>query len=333
MMSRIDDIWDELTKDSTSQTGLLYKRYSPKVIPNILVGIKLPERSHCIIFHVSGSACPNIRKWKELSDIRIDLVQDEKQPDKVFLLLILTNEQHADVFATLSEDLITGIATVSDEKILIQNLLTRLEKWESLFNKIAQQGLSKEAQRGLYGELFFLRSFLNNSKEIDYCINSWHGPEGGIQDFFHATWAVEIKTTHGKNHQKILISNERQLDTTFIKDIFLYHLALEERDGNGETLNEIIDCIDKILKPFTNAYHMFKLKLLETGYFKAHLHLYNDSGFFIRQNTVYRVFDDFPRLIEKDIPNGVGDVSYTIMLPNENKYLFPMDRLLDLIRV
>ncbi|MEQ1678566.1 MAG: PD-(D/E)XK motif protein, partial [Chitinophagaceae bacterium] len=79
------------------------------------------------------------------------------------------------------------------------------------------------------------------------CLKAWTGPSKAIQDFQFGRWALEVKTTSGKNHQKIYVSSERQLDDSLIPAIFLYHLSLDIRNGNGETLNALIDSIYDLL--------------------------------------------------------------------------------------
>jgi hypothetical protein len=56
-----------------------------------------------------------------------------------------------------------------------------------------------------------------------------------------------------------------------------------------------------------------KSKLLEGGYFKDHKNLY-ETGYALRQEAFYKVEGDFPRIEERDIRNGIGDVKYSIIL-------------------
>jgi hypothetical protein len=206
------------------------------------------------------------------------------------------------------------VSDVSTEKELVEKLFERLAKWQALFEKIGKQGLSDELQRGLYGEIYFLRSFLTNVSDKTYCVRSWLGPERSTQDFQHSNWAVEVKTTHGNNHQRIHISSERQLDDSIVMNLFLCHLSLEIRVGNGETLNALIDSLFELVSYNTQALNIFKLKLLESGYFDTHRSIYEEKGYTIRQENLYRIFGDFPRITEKQIPKGVGDVKYSIVL-------------------
>jgi len=297
---KIDTIWEELEKDESFQTGLLYKRS----------------------FNFDTD---QLNKFRE---IKLEVLNDTKNLNKQFLLIILLNAQHKDIFSTLCQDLVCGVSEIIDENILIDNLVERLIKWQSLFEKLGSQGLSDNAQRGLYGELIFLRKYLSNSSDIVKCINTWMGPEKAIQDFQYSNWAVEVKTTHGKNHQKIHISSERQLDDSIIPNIFLYHLSLDIRMGYGETLNFIIEDIINLLSENSLASNLFKLKLIESGYFDIHKKLYDNIGYTIRQDNIYSVIGDFPRITEKQIPTGVGDVKYSIILTESESWRIDENNLL-----
>lgn len=328
-MTRIDNIWNDLERDVSICTGLIYRRYAVDVRPDIYIAFRAPEKLRCIAFKISTHILFDEGRWQKLKDIKIEILTDDSDKSKKFLLILLTNKQYKDVFATLCEDLIFGVSQVVTEQNLVEKLLERLAKWQSLFDKVGAQGLTDEAQRGLYGEVYFLRFFLNNSADIYGCIKSWLGPEKSIQDFQHANWAVEVKTTHGNNHQKIYITSERQLDDSVIEKIFLFHLSLDVRTGNGESLNVLIDEISGLLSNNTMASNLFKLKLLESGYFDIHRHLYEEKGYIVRQENLYRVSANFPRITEKQIPTGVGDVKYSIVLSESEEWRVNHETLME----
>ncbi|MDO6809883.1 PD-(D/E)XK motif protein [Zobellia galactanivorans] len=325
--TKIEKIWHTLENDSSSFSGLLYKRYSAKVLPDVFIAIKAPEKLRCIAFKISASFSFDENQWNKLKDIKIEILPDERDQSKKFLLILLLNRQHKDIFSTLCEDLIFGVSDITSEESLVEKLLERLAKWQSLFEKIGKQGLSDEAQRGLYGELYFLRLFLNNTSDKTHCLKSWLGPEKAIQDFQYSNWAVEVKTTHGKNHQKIHITSERQLDDSIIEMIFLYHLSLDIRVGNGESLNSLVDEILEILEDDTIASNLCKLKLLESGYYDVHRPFYEEKGYMVRQENIYRVSDNFPRITENQVPEGVGDVKYSIVLSKSEDWRINIDTL------
>lgn len=318
--TKIEKIWSGLEDDNFNHSGLLYKRYSAEVQPDVFIALKAPEKLRCIAFKITSTFPIEENEWNKLKDIKIETLPDDRDKSKKFLLILLLNKQHKDIFSTLCEDLIFGVSEVNTEQVLVEKLLERLVKWQSLFEKVGKQGLTDEAQRGLYGEVYFLREFLNNTEDKNYCLKSWLGSEKAIQDFQYSNWAVEVKTTHGNNHQKIHITSERQLDDSIIEKIFLFHLSLDIRVDNGESLNAIIENVLESLRDSTMASNLFKLKLLESGYYDIHKPLYENRGYNIRQENIYRVTGNFPRITEAIIPVGVGDVKYSIVLSESEEW-------------
>ncbi|MFN8307862.1 MAG: PD-(D/E)XK motif protein [Ferruginibacter sp.] len=313
-MTKVQQIWDELANDRSFTKGLLLRRYSGSVLPDVFVALQQPEQLLCIASSISENIEVNTSQFDNLQEIQIDLFPDSNQNGKNILLFKLTNNQHKDIFSVLCEDLIESITTETNEKQLVKTILNRFEKWKSLFTKIISQGLLPEEQRGLFGELYFLRKFLKSNNNYQFVLNTWIGSAGEIRDFQMNNWGLEVKTTHGNNHQKVQISSERQLDTTHLDKLFLYHLSLEKVQESGETLNQIITSIDSILNADTIALNRFKSKLYEAGYFEQHHTLYENIGYFIRKDIFYIVENEFPRIQENEIRSGVGDVKYSIII-------------------
>ena len=329
---KIKEIWNELENDNTLSTGLLLRRYSALVLPDVFIALRQPEKLKCIAFLIRSQDQINLVRYSNLRDIQLDLVPDERDVKKKYLLIVLTSQQHSDVFETLCEDLILGISNVNNEDIIIKEVLNRFEKWKSLFDKAAQDGLRPEEQRGLFGELYFLRKWLYVSTDLQRTIQSWVGPEREVRDFQIGDWAVEVKTTYGNNHQKIHISSERQLDSTNLNVLFLLHLSLESQQHNGENLNQIIDSINLQLNSDIAVQSQFKSKLLLSGYFSHHKDLYDGTGYQVRQELFYSVTDGFPRIQERDIPNGIGDVKYTIILSEYSNYIISESNVFEIIK-
>ncbi|MFZ4400589.1 MAG: PD-(D/E)XK motif protein [Bacteroidales bacterium] len=313
-MTKIDNIWTDLENDDTFRSGILLKRYSASVLPNIYVALRAPEKLRCIAAHIDKENAPVVENWNKLKDIKVEVLKDDRNHTKSYLLVLILNQQHKDIFSVLCEDLINQVALILDEKVLIKDLLNRLAKWQTLFERLGQQGMTTEAQRGLFGELYFLKKFLSISADISYCINSWQVPSNTVQDFHHGNWAVEVKTTHGNNHQKIQISSERQLDNSVISNIFLFHISLDIRNNHGVTLNDLVEWVENYLAKDVIELNSFRLKLFEVGYFDIHKPIYQDTGYSIRQESIYKVEGEFPRIMEDEIRNGVGDVKYSIII-------------------
>lgn len=327
---KINEIWNEMETDNSS-IGLLLRRCPVSVIPDAFIGFRRYEKLRCIGLKIKKENSPDLSRYSNLRDIKSELIPDEMDMSKVYLLILLNNTQHEDVFATLCEDLINGISDIQDEHKVVKEFLNRLEKWKSLFDKASAEGLGSEEQRGLYGELYFLRTWLNNANDYSKCIQSWVGTEKAIRDFQYSDWALEIKTTHGNNHQKIQINNERQLDTSNLNNLMLLHLSLEVQQNNGETLNELATHLIKLLSADIASQTQFRSKLFQAGYFKHHAALYDNTGYQIRQQNYYLVNKEFPRIEEKDIRRGVGEVKYSIILSEYTDYIITENSVLQSI--
>lgn len=326
-MTKIDTIWDELENDKSFSRGLLIRRYSGNVLPDVFVALKSPEKFRCIAASLSNTFEVNLSSFANLRDINVEISPDETNPDRNFLLIKLLNNTHKDIFSVLCEDLIINISSVINENQLYRELLNRFEKWQSLFDKASLQGLSPEEQRGLYGEICFLRKFLQHNSDYQQIVTSWIGVEKQIRDFQWGNWSIEVKTTHGNNHQKIHISNERQLDTSNLDNLFLYHLSLETRLRSGETLNQAIDSVALILQNDFSSLSRFKSKLIEAGYFEKHKNQYSEMGYFSRNEVFYKVENEFPRIEEAEIRNGVGDVKYSIIISQCSDYIITEEQV------
>ncbi len=320
-MTKIDRIWEDMDNDTSFKSGLIIRRYSSDILPEIYVALHAPEKLRCIAVYLVSVSEINLVSLNKLRDIRIELVPDERNVLKNILLITLLNNQHKDIFSTLCEDLINSVASVKEEKQLVKVLLNRFEKWKSLFENVSSAGLSSEEQRGLFGELFFLRMWINNSTDKRRCADAWLGPEKSNQDFQSGNWALEVKTSAGNNHQKIHISNERQLDTTNLSHLILFHLSIEIRVGSGESLNALVASLYDLFADDSHAEIVFAAKLLEAGYFAQHKYLYEADGYFIRQENFFNIEGEFPRIEEADIRDGVGDVKYSVILTSCSDYI------------
>jgi hypothetical protein len=314
MMERINRIWAQLELNSSTVAGLFKLRFSDASKCDVFLGVKLPETHRLLILKVPFNIGKEFNFKYEFRGLKFEKIYDPDDSKFLLLNLVLVEKQFKDVFDTLVADIITGLLNENDIRVILKNYSNRLIKWQSLFERFSQEGLTPEQQRGLFGELHFLRKYLQAFTNKLDILNTWIGTERQVRDFQSGTWAVEVKTTHGNNHQKVHISSERQLDITNLNDLFLYHISLEQMQNSGETLNDIVDSVIGILEVDNMALNKFKSKIYEVGYFDLQRSLYDGKGYFIREDIFYKVENDFPRIQENDIRAGVGDVKYSIII-------------------
>ena len=262
----------------------------------------------------------DVSSFSNLRDLQVTLQTDNSFTKNNLLIIKLLHYQSRDVFAVMAENMVQSVLTLRSEKQVVRTIINQLEKWQTLFEKLKGEGLTPSEQQGLYGELHFLQKFITKQDAVS-ALNSWVGTDREVRDFQYNRWAVEIKTTAGNNHQKVNISSERQLDESLLEDLFLFHLSVEIAKRNGESLNEKVKIIRDILQDDVSALNVFNNKLLEVGYFEKHKYLYEERCYQIRDENYYKIEGEFPRIKEKEMRNGVGDVKYSIILSQCNEYL------------
>jgi hypothetical protein len=140
-----------------------------------------------------------------------------------------------------------------------------------------------------------------------------------------------VKTTSTKQHQKLAIASERQLDDTGAGTIILLHLSLDIRTGQGETLLDMVASVRSIVANDPLAKEEFENRLFELGYLDLHASRYEQTSYTVREANYFKVEQDFPRIVEADLRNGVGDVRYTISISECKRFSIDESNMLSLI--
>lgn len=317
-MSNILEIWSSI--EQSNEAGLLKRLYNNEPELHIYAIFQNPERYCGIALSYNKDIRIDISSFSNLRDLQISLQPDTSFAKNNLLIIKLLHYQSRDVFAVMCENMIHSVLSLHSEKQVVKTIINQFEKWQTLFEKLKGEGLTPFEQQGLYGELHFLQKFIEK-QDVIFALNSWVGTDREVRDYQYGNWALEIKTTAGNNHQKISISSERQLDETLLESLFLFHLSVETSKKNGESLNAKVASIRETLQDNISALNIFNNKLLEVGYFEKHTHLYDEKCYQTRDENYYKIDGDFPRIKEKEMRNGVGDVKYSIILSQCHEYL------------
>ena len=320
MNNNILEIWSSI--EQSSEVGLLKRLYTNDSELYIYAIFQNPEKYCGIALSFDKSIHIDVSPFSNLRDLQVTVNNDSSFSKNNLLVIKLMHYQSRDIFAVMCEDIVQHILSLHSEKQIVETIINQLEKWQALFDKLKGEGLTLPEQLGLYGELHFLQKLIAKQDFIS-ALNSWVGIDKEVRDFQYNDWAVEIKTTASNNHQKVSISSERQLDETLLENLFLFHLSVEVAKKNGENLNTKVNTIRETLQSNISALNIFNNKLLEAGYFERHKHLYEEKCCQIRTENYYRIYGDFPRIKEKEIRNGVGDIKYSIILSQCSKYSIP----------
>lgn len=235
------------------------------------------------------------------------------------LIISLEKNTDQDLFFSLCQTLIQSLATVTESATGLSVALNQIKRWKSFLAGRNARLLSPAEIRGLYGELFFLKSMLEKGFAENDAVNSWNGPESSHQDFIFSNTAVEIKTLSGKERNTVHISSEDQLEG-LCNNLFLCIYRLIEMPSAEEafSLNAMVKIIEeKIKNPVVGD--IFSKKLADAGYIE--LQDYDKPNLKIVEQASYRICQEFPRLVRSELPEGIIRVGFEIKLESIENFI------------
>ncbi len=329
--NRMLDLWAEL--EAQNQMGIVKRLYDSSFPYHIFATFTSGERNYGIAFSYDKDIEVDITPFDNLKEMNVSLYNDSSYDNCKLLVISLISPSHRETFSSLCINLINVVKEMPSEKEMIKAVINQLEKWRNLFDKKRAGGMSNDQQQGLYGELHFLQKFLSKKITIPRIVlDYWVGVEAAIRDFQGNEWAVEVKTTSTSNPQKITINGERQLDESLLSDLFLYHCSVEVSKSNGEALSSKVEKLRSILGEDISALSLFNEKILQAGYYDEEAELYANRCYKIRDEHFYHVKNDFPRIKEGELRNGVNEVKYSIILDMCDSYCIPENQLFNTIK-
>ena len=315
-MINFKEIWESINNESKNDDSLAFaaREIQTDSKSKLFLASNIPLNKR-LLFVLLENVPENI-SFPKFQGIEISIFKTSLgfYKDKNFLCLKQSIEGVDNIFELVISDIANTIINMTPEKNLITTFLDSLETWKQFFEKNKSKSLSIEKQKGLFGELIYLRDFV--FKEIDFstAIESWKGPDRAYHDFEFKKMAVEIKTTSGKEHKKFMISSEKQLDMLELDNLYLGLFSLNVHFNDiGQTLTDLIDECDNLLSEFSAARYAFDLKLLKSGFLQEHKLEYN-TRFSISSIDFFEIKDDFPKIIKNNLPTGLGDIKYSVMV-------------------
>jgi len=325
MEETIDSIWktiEEKIKQGSYADKRVYQRLDLERETGIRLGVMAPGDIRELLIQLAPTDKADFAppKWVGM---RFEIIMLDV-PDKGtrHIRLYLNKPEHRSVFTTVCADIVDTLLEVVKPEHRTVQLLACLEKWSRFFQKHGVEGLSKEAQRGLFGEISWLQKLLAAGMDECKAVESWQGCRRGYHDFEFGGRIVEVKTTISKEPRRIRINNERQLDDRGFDEMFLYVLTLHPALSGGRGLPEMINTVRSILSGNIAARELFEQSLRDAGYLDVHATLY-DAGYIVKTEEAFRVREGFPRII--DLPSGTGDISYSLTISACSDFLVDLD--------
>ena len=238
----------------------------------------------------------------------VEISQCKRKDGKFSLSLSLVSENEKAVFVEMCRDLLIFAENAQDETGALKKFWLRYNHWQNLFASVTHDLLSEEKQRGLIGELLFLREQIINERPLKESVAGWLGPLKEHQDFSYGEMWYEIKTVT-EQAEKVKISSIEQLSLETPGELVVYRLA---KTSDGFTLNSIVKDLLEMLSKNPSAAQKFEVLLFQTGYVEREE--YSEHNYRLVEDIKFEVDENFPRLTRNNLPTAVVDASYTLNL-------------------
>lgn len=186
--------------------------------------------------------------------------------DKPFSSLTLwsTFNITSDFFFSMGEDLSCRIEMIKDEKERLNALFSRLHCWQKFFQKLQERSFSKEAEKGLWGELFTIITLMKRMDPVDV-LGLWKGYERKNHDFIHKKWEIETKCIDATRNE-ITVHGLSQLEVHENKELYLHVIKVQDVENGGRTINDLVEEISEHIQFDSCLLEQLEQGLASCGY-------------------------------------------------------------------
>lgn len=239
----------------------------------------------------------------------------QTEDHKFALQFLLNNDSLNELFIKLCWDL---IECSKQSFTPVDDIIARFNGWMRLLQKKGEGLLSPSIQKGLIGELLFLKEAIKIYGAAK-AVNAWVGPEGSDQDYIFEDGWFEIKSTTIAS-ATIVISSLQQLDRKDDGILVVYFMDKTTTHGSQTlSLPEVIEDVEKALND-ANKIDILSCKLAKYGYFSKDADRYKDIRYKFAEKHQYKVAQDFPRLIRNNVSIAIHNAKYELALSSIEEY-------------
>ena len=263
------------------------------------------NKDYAIILHINDNREIDINR--EIAGIKVKTyINNSVDREHPSIIIENMDKELINIFkafsATLCENLEEKLEYDDIEDIINETI----NSYKNYFSG-KKDNLSDFEQQGLFGELLYLKEELENGNSN--ALDCWEGIYKNKHDFVYKTKSVEIKTTRNQSRLDIHISNENQLDNTFVNELCLVVFRLE-KVSVGKTVYDLYEEILNLLP--SNKHSLFKSKLIKVGM------SFDEIDTLIKfrplKKFVFNVDDKFPKIDKLSCGDRIFEVKYYVFL-------------------
>lgn len=303
MKNNAYELWDTLEQTlKMKNTGVILKNvYQDKYMDMFFQADKLDNLVLYIHFNVDEDNAIN----EDLNGISIktELRKDIDRNKEVVIIRNKDTENNI-LFKAFTATLFSNVK--ENTSYSYDMILKTIDDYKDYFDG-KHRKLDKLRQQGLFGELTYILSQLDNSD--GNIIKFWEGANANKHDFVFNDHSVEVKTTRNQTRLDVKISNENQLDNSQCNTLYLKLYRLEEVEV-GKSVYDLYLSISNRLNYRLKS--LFEAKLIQVGLDLSGTENY--AKFRIDGEYNYLVDDKFPKIVKSNLPENVFGLKYNINL-------------------
>jgi hypothetical protein len=270
-------------------------------------------------------------KLPKLQELDVKLF---KQTDgESFLLYLLHDDSYKEVFYEFCLRLVDIAETAVTAEELVKQSLLHTWRWYRFLQGKQSDILKPEEQRGLIGEICFLKNVLATRFSWREALEFWIGPFENPKDFVWGASAVEVKTHLNVARPFIKISSEFQLDYEGFDHFWLATQGFQKvsaDDADGSTLADVVNaCVDFLSENEPSALESFLIRLSAYGF--SFSHDYSDYSWKFEEFKAYDVNSSFPSIQSNALKEGIREVKYRIALSACERYETSIDTIMEIL--
>ena len=285
-------------------------------VHKFLWGFDIDQQNPCLLYRLDKTSGAN----KSLPKLQgIEIFYRDKGEDS-YLIFCLVDRSYEDIFHQFGQMLICCINDKVSTESAAKILISRCWRWHTFLHSKNSKCLTLVQQQGLFAELTELSNLIDSFGDRFDIVHSWVGPNGEKQDFNFTQSRLEVKSSRPSRKHILRISSEDQLEVSKSSPIYICHTILEKSEvESGLLLTDLIQSIaEKLQFLQPRSIILFTEKLLQYGF--SWNHDYSESCWFIVDKIYYLVDCNFPLLNTNCLPDGIKDVSYSIITANVESY-------------
>lgn len=281
----------------------------------LLAGRRFPGDEEAVLVGFSSASVPPDHLLPRGRGFRVEKITGWKlAAGKEWVCLSRDPGGTLDLFSSMAGDVAELLSTFrnSSEQEVLQVLLGRIQAWQDFMARRRDCILSPDAEVGLFGELWVMKSLLGSGVGASTTVEAWFGPLDGSQDFVLGRGAIEVKTTLAVSGFPVIVSSLEQLDESVKDPLFVAAVRLELSE-TGATLPEMAAAVRLDLDHDPEAVAMFDGKVTRAGLFAAFADQYRRR--FIHTESMYLPVDQgFPHLSRTNVEAAIRKARYEVDL-------------------